>query len=72
MGENIRQYIYKCATGKDKMAKKWISCLMDTGYITDTRKQLRDNFLWKDNNMDGGLFPVFILQQRDINIWVLT
>ena len=45
---------------------------MDTGYITDTRKQLRDNFLWKDNNMDGGLFPVFILQQRDINIWVLT
>lgn len=46
----------RCKEKKQLATKKWIGDMAKDDYITTLQSQLRANYLFKDNKVDGGLF----------------
>jgi Dyp-type peroxidase family len=58
--EHTANIFITCQKGKEKVCKTWIKSLVDKGFITSAKKQIRDNFLFKDNQIDGGMFGTIL------------
>jgi Dyp-type peroxidase family len=61
---NAAHIFIHCNEGKETAAKKWIKELAEKDHITTTQKQLRDNYLFKDNGIDGGIFASFYITAK--------
>ena len=64
--EHTANIFINCDAGMSAEVKKWIKSLWDRGFVTSTKKQLRDIFLWKDACVDGGVFGTILFSRQGL------
>jgi Dyp-type peroxidase family len=58
--EHTANIFITCHKGKEKSVRKWLKSLLAKGVITSAKKQIRENYLFKDNKIDGGMFGTIL------------